>query len=1232
MKPIRLTIAGLNSFREKQEIDFTKLTELGMFGIFGPTGSGKSSILDAITLALYGNVVRAGHNTKGILNQAEKKLEITFDFEIGSAANRKRYRIERVYKKGTGEFSVANQASRLLLLESMGEGNDYGLVMVSEGQRDVNQAILGIVGLQQDDFTRAVVLPQGKFAEFLQLTGSRRNEMTERLFGLEKYGQSLVKRASEWAKEASTEKRTLTAQQSELGDASERAVLDAAKTVEEAKARLSKAAKDLDEVRGRFKELEQIYNLMTQFNSAQAELSGLESHAGEIQIVHQSLERHGQATTVWPLVKTWKDAETAVQDAKVALEAAHAAEQAAKTGLDTAIQARDRAKEQRTQREPQLMVRKGQLQEAETVESALKQSKGELQDATTALSSARQKYREAVTNRNRLQGEVERFERNKEAALQDVARHTISPQTRQQLTDLRAAYQTWRSALKVAVGEQEKLTHRQGQLSGAKAEVEKWLQTEQHLMSEEERLNLQMEQWNAQAPTMEPETLVSLHQWQVRIEAKMESLRGAERDVRAWRKRTEEAEKAYKNQEEQLNALRTSAAQAETVWRSLQDEYQKYEETNEAGWIARLQSRLQEGEPCPVCGAHNHPHTLRGSGHEPVVSTQADWSTEQMEALKAAEQAWQEKKDAVHAAEMALAQAATTLNLANQDTAEKEEQLTGALNELTELWDPEVPLLMSASRPNTYAEWQSFILDFKHARETAQQEYQKWEKGLKELRDEAVNLKEKLRDAGHQLGIAQNNQRTASDEVTKQQLEWGGATTAKEAADKDLQQAMRKLSLPVEAITTETKVASMIRSRLEQASEDDRLANAAQHAVQGLEEKLTTARGQLSQLKDEVQLANQDVTKTELQVQQLERAMNERLEKLQGYTGGISVAAAMQHLDHELAALKEASERTEKAAQDATNRYNELRQISLKAATTQEEKAGVLQQQQTKLMEALADTRFATVEAAEDALLNDSEVEERTKTVNEYKDAVAQSKHRCSDLEKQLSGQSVDEETMANIKQAVKSSEAEHQLAVETHGISKMNYDQLLERKERWEELEKQRLASEALEARLSVITKALRGNAFVQYVAKEQMEVVARQASNRLKGLTRNRYALTFGEDGEFLMRDDHNGGSTRPVNTLSGGETFLTSLSLALALSAHIQLRGQHPLEFFFLDEGFGTLDPDLLDVVVSSLERLNLDRMSIGLISHVPELRQRMQRRLIVEPALPAGRGTQVRVEMA
>jgi exonuclease SbcC len=166
----------------------------------------------------------------------------------------------------------------------------------------------------------------------------------------------------------------------------------------------------------------------------------------------------------------------------------------------------------------------------------------------------------------------------------------------------------------------------------------------------------------------------------------------------------------------------------------------------------------------------------------------------------------------------------------------------------------------------------------------------------------------------------------------------------------------------------------------------------------------------------------------------------------------------------------------------------------------------------------------------------------------------------------------------------------------------------------------------------LVTLKQLLSGNRFVEFVAEEQLEFLARQASDRLKQLTRNRYALEVGADGRFVMRDDFNGGVRRPVSTLSGGETFLTSLALALSLSMQIQLQGQHPLEFFFLDEGFGTLDPELLDVVMATLERLHLENMTIGIISHVPELRQRLQRRLIVEPAEASGRGTRLRIETA
>lgn len=147
-------------------------------------------------------------------------------------------------------------------------------------------------------------------------------------------------------------------------------------------------------------------------------------------------------------------------------------------------------------------------------------------------------------------------------------------------------------------------------------------------------------------------------------------------------------------------------------------------------------------------------------------------------------------------------------------------------------------------------------------------------------------------------------------------------------------------------------------------------------------------------------------------------------------------------------------------------------------------------------------------------------------------------------------------------------------------------------------------------------LRKLLEGNKFMEFVAEEYLQTVAVNASNRLLSLTDGRYFLRY-ESG-FFVGDNFNGGNLRGVYTLSGGETFLVSLSLALSLSAEICARSLRPIEFFFLDEGFGTLDERLVDVVMDSLERLKSENFSIGIISHVEELKHRIDRCLSVTKA--------------
>ena len=144
MKPILLTIKGLHSFREEQTIDFAGLSGAGVFGIFGPTGSGKSSILDAMTLALYGKVERAANNTHGILNHAEDQLAVSFTFALQSG-HRVSYKVERVFKR-TDETKVKTALCRLI------EIKDEQTVLADKAN-EVNKKVEELLGRPRSSST-----------------------------------------------------------------------------------------------------------------------------------------------------------------------------------------------------------------------------------------------------------------------------------------------------------------------------------------------------------------------------------------------------------------------------------------------------------------------------------------------------------------------------------------------------------------------------------------------------------------------------------------------------------------------------------------------------------------------------------------------------------------------------------------------------------------------------------------------------------------------------------------------------------------------------------------------------------------------------------------------------------------------------------------------------------------------------------------------------------------------
>jgi exonuclease SbcC len=159
------------------------------------------------------------------------------------------------------------------------------------------------------------------------------------------------------------------------------------------------------------------------------------------------------------------------------------------------------------------------------------------------------------------------------------------------------------------------------------------------------------------------------------------------------------------------------------------------------------------------------------------------------------------------------------------------------------------------------------------------------------------------------------------------------------------------------------------------------------------------------------------------------------------------------------------------------------------------------------------------------------------------------------------------------------------------------------------------------------LLADELQSNRFQQYLLEETIGELVAGASQRLKKIS-DRYALVLRE-GEFRVIDHDNASEQRSADTLSGGETFLTSLALALELSAQVQnAAGALRLESIFIDEGFGTLDADTLETVAAAIESLPVGGRMVGIITHIAELTERLPGRIAIDRGSD---GSRVRVEV-
>jgi exonuclease SbcC len=326
MIPLKLTLQGVYSYQKKAEIDFTKLTDSGLFGIFGMVGSGKSTILESISYALYGQVERLNKQDKVTYNLMNlKSNELLIDYEF-TASDNQHYRFVVEGKRNSKNFEKIRTFDR----------SHYQMV---EGEwKPTDKTAQDILELSYDNFRRTIIIPQGKFQEFLQLGDTDRTRMLKDIFGLGKYdlGQKLrpiekendekitqvetkLQGVAEVTEESINEQRgilkelvaSLEAQQNQLQEKStQKTTLEQIKALfaeldrqKEELARLKQQADDFNSLERRVKEYEtclyQFSDLLETHKSTQQKIKQLqevigqkETHFGQIK---QKLEQDEQS-------------------------------------------------------------------------------------------------------------------------------------------------------------------------------------------------------------------------------------------------------------------------------------------------------------------------------------------------------------------------------------------------------------------------------------------------------------------------------------------------------------------------------------------------------------------------------------------------------------------------------------------------------------------------------------------------------------------------------------------------------------------------------------------------------------------------------------------------------------------------------------------------------------------------------------------------------------------------
>jgi len=1218
-----LAIRGRNlaSLAGDFAVDFREgaLANAGIFAITGPTGAGKSTLLDAMSLALFDTIPRleaapsTGQLTGDDLNPRDPRLILRHGAGEGFAeldfvgrdgrSYRSRWTVRRARERAEGKLQQT-----ALELECLDTGERLG------GRKgETKEEILRLIGLNAQQFGRAVVLAQGEFEAFIRATGDERAHLLEKLTGASIYSR-IGRLAFERARDVRAGYTNLEGQiaaQDGLSD-EERAALEAERLAADA-ARAEKASAHDSLVAAR-DWARRRDDLAQRLQAARKELAVAEAAQAAAVPRRDALARRRQAHAHVAAWQRLVEMDAAVRQGTVVLASLREAEELAAEALSRAHAADSDATE--AMQAARLRERQAAplLEAARNADLALDQATRRLADADVTLRRLRSEQDSAArlaadataaVDAARTQcGQLEEW-REANVALEGLALREAELQAdldayaieRDRIAGLEAALHRAREAHRAADEASARTAAQEVECEQARKAAAEALACAEAAMPDSSR---------GSALERERDALLALRACQ-----------SASEEARARLAQTDQALAGTLHEAARLQAAQAQRDDAQGRLQAELPVLQAYTEESAraadralaaAGEAAAaLRETLQDGEPCPVCGATEH----RLSALDAVLGEAAEEARARASATAGA---LAKMRDRLIVLGVEGTGARTTLERLEEVRTEQLRLHEGCRLDCARAAHDVAEALGAAGLPAEGAG-----------------------EGLPELIENRLSGIAEERDAiaaaAQSVVIARQAEREAREahEAARNQHSeaLAGSRTVQEA-----------VSIAVRALETTTGEERRLGSAL-----DTRLAPLADwRALPGVAAWLTgragewrDRAGELRSLEARMPQFAEQKARAAAEAQAAERALeaaqveqraatDERQQRLTQRAGLLDGQPA----DPVALGLAEAVRRAERSAQEAAAVVGTARTQAAEARTRRQEAERALHAAQADhgtraqaFVQALETSGIAPDEVAHAAALDESTIAAEEQALAELDTARTRTAAALAERERDLAehaanqrpggdGADLDQRT-AEARTALDETEAALQEVV----FRLRRDDDARAKTQRLRaELAAARDAGRVWEELAELIGDAT-GKRFRNYAQSLTLDRLLDCANGRLSEL-KPRYALQRAPGGEMLIEvvDNDMAGQARGLQNLSGGERFLISLALALGLAEMSTGRGVR-IDSLFIDEGFGALDSASLGQALAVLEHLHAQGRRVGVISHVEELKERIPVKVEVSP---------------